>query len=194
MKTIFLTFTATLLGITFAASLFLNTILGTFGLVSTSVETFNKLKSSQLVMNKMKVRHQAKTRNITKRLAKRSSRRVASASLAAATIGTAAVAITMTGFEIHDYCEDKASLQTDHNILYGTTDNFDFDSCLKQGKVESARILNEVQQSTSDTLIEAMHLATDYSNEKWLTLKDAYNLAIESAANTINELRGSNNP
>ena len=104
MKTIFLTFTATLAALSFAATLFLNTILGTFGLVTTSVDTLNKLKSSQVVMDKMKTRHQAKRLTATKKLAKRSSRRVASASLAAATIGTVAVAITMTGFEIHDYC------------------------------------------------------------------------------------------
>ena len=189
MKTIFLTFTATLAALSFAATLFLNTILGTFGLVTTSVDTLNKLKSSQVVMNKMKTRHQAKRLTATKKLAKRSSRRVASASLAAATIGTVAVAITMTGFEIHDYCEDQASLQIDNNILYGTTDEFNLDACLEQGKEESKRILTEVKQSASESVNNAIDSAAQYSNEQWLVLAESNADAVESTSQTIDELK-----
>ena len=189
MKTIFLTFTATLAALSFAATLFLNTILGTFGLVTTSVDTLNKLKSSQVVMDKMKTRHQAKRLTATKKLAKRSSRRVASASLAAATIGTVAVAITMTGFEIHDYCEDQASLQIDNNILYGTTDEFNLDACLEQGKEESKRILTEVKQSASESVNNAIDSAAQYSNEQWLVLAESNADAVESTSQTIDELK-----
>jgi len=173
----------------FAATLFLNTILGSFGLVTTSVDTLNKLKSSQIVMEKMKTRHRAKQLNATKKLAKRSSRRVASASLAAATIGTVAVAVTMTGFEIHDYCEDKESLQTDNNILYGTTDEFNFEACIEQGKAESKRILTEVKTSASAHVSDAMNSAAQYSSEQWLALKESNAEAFESTGQTINELR-----
>ncbi len=193
MKTIFLTFTATITVVALAATLFLNTILATFGLVSTSVETLHHLKSSQTVIEKMKVRHQTKTQNLTKRLTKRSSRRVAAASLAAATVGTAAVAITMTGFEIQDYCEQQASLHTEHSILYSTMDEFDYNACLEQSKVDSVRILTEVKQSANESVAEAMDFATDYSHDKWLAIKDAYMISIESAAQTINEVRGSFN-
>jgi len=189
MKTIFLTFTATLAALSFSATLFLNTILGTFGLVTTSVDTLNKLKSSQVVMDKMKTRHQAKRLTATKKLAKRSSRRVASASLAAATIGTVAVAITMTGFEIHDYCEDQASLQIDNNILYGTTDEFNLDACLEQGKEESKRILTEVKQSASESVNNAIDSAAQYSNEQWLVLAESNADAVESTSQTIDELK-----
>jgi len=185
MKSILLTFTVTMSGVAIAATLFLNTILSTFGLVSTSVDTFNSLKSSQIVMEKMQNRHQIKKRNITNKLAKRSGRRIASASLAAATIGTVAVAATMTGFEIHDYCEEQASLQIEHNILYGGTTEFDFDTCLEQGQIESARILADVKQSTSDMVTEVMHSATDYSHQQWLALKAAYMTVIESTASSI---------
>jgi len=189
MKTIFLTFTATLAALSFAATLFLNTILGTFGLVTTSVDTLNKLKSSQVVMNKMKTRHQTKRLTATKKLAKRSSRRVASASLAAATIGTVAVAITMTGFEIHDYCEDQASLQIDNNILYGTTDEFNLEACLEQGKEESKRILTEVKQSASESVKNAIDSAAQYSNEQWFALAESNADAVESTSQTIDELK-----
>jgi hypothetical protein len=191
MKAICITFTTTLAAIAFAATLFLNTILGTFGLVTTSVESLNKLKSSQLVMDKMKTRHQAKKMNVTKKLAKRSGRRVASASLAAATIGTVAVAVTMTGFEIHDYCEDKASLQVDDNILYGTTDKFNFDECIEEGKVESKRILTEVKQAASERLNDAMNSVTQYSSQQWLALQESNFDTIESTSQTIKALKES---
>ncbi|MFT7235845.1 MAG: hypothetical protein ACI9QV_001431 [Methylophagaceae bacterium] len=161
MKAIFLTFTTTIAVACFGASLFLNSILGAFGLVSTSIDTFSDLKASHLVMEKMKIRHQIKQQNITKKLAKRSSRRVASASLAAATLGTVAVAVTMTGFELHDYCEGQASLQIDSNILYGTNGNVDFDACIDKSQDDSLRILNDVKQSAYDTVNEAMHSAVD---------------------------------
>jgi hypothetical protein len=191
MRTIFLTFTTTLAAIAFAGTLFLNTILGTFGLVTTSVESLNKLKSSQLVMDKMKSRHQAKKLNVTKKLAKRSGRRVASASLAAATIGTVAVAVTMTGFEIHDYCEDKASLQVDDNILYGTTGEFNFDECIEEGKVESKRILTEVKQAASERVSDAMNSVAQYSSQQWLALQESNVDTIESTSQTIDALRES---
>lgn len=189
MKVIFLTFTTTLAAIAFAATLFINTLLGTFGLVTTSVESLNKLKSSQRVMDKMKTRHQAKKLNVTQKLAKRSGRRVASASLAAATLGTVAVAVTITGFEIHDYCEDKESLQTDDNILYGTTDQFSFEECIQQCKVESKRIMTEVKQSASDSVSEAINSAAQYSSEQWQTLKKSHPDVFESTSQTIDALR-----
>lgn len=189
MKTIFLTFSATVAAVSFAATLFLNTLLGTFGLVTTSVDTLNKLKSSQIVMDKMKTRHQIKKRNVTKKLAKRASRRVASASLAAATIGTLAVAATITGFEIVDYCEDKESLHIDSNILYGTTDEFDFEACIEEGKSESKRILTDVKQSSNQLLNEAMNSAVRYRNEQWQALKEAHQDTLLSANQTLETLK-----
>jgi vacuolar-type H+-ATPase subunit H len=189
MRTIFLTFATTIAAISFAATLFLNTILGTFGLVTTSVNNLSKLKSSQIVMDKMKSRHQVKKLNVTKKLAKRSSRRVASASLAAATIGTLAVAVTITGFEIIDYCEDRESLHIDSNILYGTTDEFDFEACIEEGKSESKRIITDVKQSSNQLLNEAMNSAVRYSNEQWQTLKEAHQDTLLSANQTLETLK-----
>lgn len=191
MKAIFLTFTATTAAAFFVASLFLNSILGVFGLVSTSVDALSNLKSSHLVMEKMKIRHQIKKQNITKKLAKRSSRRVASASLAAATIGTVAVAVTMTGFELNDYCEDKASLQVDNNILYGTTGKVDFDACIDEGQDESIRILNDVKQSAYDNVNEAMDSAVGYSGEQWRALKEFNADTLRATQQNIDALKKS---
>jgi hypothetical protein len=191
MKPILLTFTTTIAALTFASTFFLNTLLGTFGLAATSIDTLNTLKSSQMVVDKMKTRHHIKKQALTKNLAKRSSRRVASASLAAATIGTVAVAVTMTGFEIHDYCEDKASLQNEQNILFGTSNTFDFESCIEEGKIESKRILLDVKAAASEHVNNAIESTAQYSHEKWNALKESNNNTFSSVDKATNELSDS---
>jgi len=124
--------------------------------------------------------YKAKKLSVTKKLAKRSTRQIASASLAAATIGTVAVAVTMASFEVYDYCEDKKDLQDDFNILYGTNDEFNFEQCIEGGKDESKRILTEVKQSASESVFEAMNSTAEYSGEKWLAIKESSTYAFES--------------
>ena len=191
MKSVLLTFTTTLAALTFASTFFLNTLLGTFGLAATSIDTLNNLKSSQIVIDKMKTRHHIKKQALTKKFAKRSSRRVASASLAAATIGTIAVAITMTGFEVHDYCEDKAALQDEQNILFGTTNEFDFEACINEGKIESKRILTDVKEAASEHVSKAIDSTAQYSHEKWHALKESNSNTFSSTDGAINELKES---
>ena len=60
MKSVLLTFITTLAALAFASTFFLNTLLGTFGLAATSIDTINNLKSSQIVIDKMKTRHHIK--------------------------------------------------------------------------------------------------------------------------------------
>lgn len=188
MKTIFLTFTTTVAALSFAASLFLNTILGAFGLAVTSVDTLTKLQSSQKVVEQMKARHQAKKRDVTKNFAKKSSKKIASTALAAATIGTVAVVVTVASIEVTDYCEEKKSLQEDANILYGTKDEFDFDNCLEEGKQESKIILDEIKDSTIASANEAIDSTIEYSNEQWLAVKQASAKAYKSSEIATNEL------
>jgi len=188
MKTIFFTFTTTVAALAFAANLFLNSILGAFGLVATSVDNLTKLQSSQHVVEKMKTRHKAKKREVTKNFAKKSSKKVASTALAAATIGTVAVVVTMASIEVTDYCEDKKSLQEDANILYGTEDEFDFDRCLEEGKEESKIMIDEIKLSTMESVNAAMDSTVEYSNEQWLAIKEASAKAYESSEVATNEL------
>ncbi|BDZ73617.1 hypothetical protein GCM10025856_13360 [Methylophaga marina] len=54
MKKIFLTMTATASVLIFIGSLFLNTVLGTFGLVTTSAKELSQLRESQQIVEKMK--------------------------------------------------------------------------------------------------------------------------------------------
>lgn len=188
MKTIFLTFTTTVAVISFAASLFLNSILGAFGLAATSVETLTKLQSSQKIVEQMKTRHQAKKRDVTKNFAKKSSKKIASTALAAATIGTVAVVVTVASIEVADFCEEKKSLQEDANILYGTKDEFDFDNCLEEGKQDSKIMLDEIKDSTIASANEAIDSTIEYSNEQWLAVKEASAKAFKSSEIATSEL------
>ena len=183
MKTIFLTMTTTIAVISFAAMLFLNTILGAFGLVATSVETLSNLQTSQKVVEKMKTKHQTKKRNLTKNFAKKSSKKLASTALAAATIGTVAVVATVASLEVSAYCEEQESLQDDANILYGTHDEFDFKSCLKEAEEESKDLLTEMKHSATESVANAMNSTVEYSREQWLAIGEL----IDSTGKASNE-------
>ena len=180
IKTILLTFSVTLATVALVASLFLNTILGTFGLVSTSIDALQNLKSSHLVAQRMKTLHKQRKIKTTKRFAARSGKRVASTALAAATIGTVAVVTAMTYLEISDYCDEKQDLQEDANVLYGTNVAFNFDQCIEEGKEESKRILSEVKEYSVETASSAFDNTVRYSAEKWAAIKEATMQALQS--------------
>lgn len=102
-----LTSSGTLIIIFLSSWLFLNSLLAMFGLAVTSIHTLKNLHASQNVVNHMKQRHQVKKRHLTNAFTKRSAKKITSTALAAATIGTVAVAITMVSLEVSDYCEQK---------------------------------------------------------------------------------------
>jgi hypothetical protein len=183
MKAILLTFSVTLTAIALAASLFFNTLLGAFGLTMTSIDALQNLKTSQLVAERMKKRHEEKKIKTTKKYATRASKRVASTALAAATIGTVAVVATMTYFEITDYCEEKQDLQEDANILYQTEVTFDFDQCIQEGKKDSVTIMSEVKESSITMVSSALNDISQYSINKWADVKDASLQALQSTGN-----------
>lgn len=183
MKTIFFTVSITMAVMAFAFSLFMNTILGMFGMAATSVGTLQQLKASQTIVEKMKTRHHQKRRKLTKRLAKRSSKRIASAALSAATIGTVAVAVTMTSLEVADYCEDKEQLWEDENILNGTKIEFDMGKCLEEAKEESKVILKELKDSSTAAVSKAFDGTVEFSAEKWAAIKEIGLKGFQSTGN-----------
>ncbi len=172
MKTILLSISMTIAVITFTFSVFLNSILGAFGLAVTSVDTLQNLKVSQQIVKKMKTRHKTKKVNISKRFVKKASKRVSSSALAAATIGTVAVAVTATSIEVIDYCGEKKELQEDANILYETNTEFDYKQCLEEGKEDSKYILDEVMNNSISLVTNALNATSQYSSEKWDKLKE----------------------
>ena len=88
LKTIFFTFTATIAMLSLIATLFLNTILGAFGLAATSIEKLQTLKTSRQVVERIKTWQAQKKLKVAKRFAKRPAKRIASAAAPAATAGT----------------------------------------------------------------------------------------------------------
>jgi len=187
-KTILLTISTSVAVMIVVLSLFLNSILGVFNLVTTSVNTMRSLQASNQIVKKMKVRHSQKKAAIAKKIAKKSSRRVASATLAAVTIGAVAVAVTVAGLEVYDYCEEKGEHQEDANILYSTNTKFDFKQCIKEGKEDSKAILDEVKNSTTIAVHDAMNSTVKYSSEKWTAIKDMSMQSLDSSKTTAAEL------
>ncbi len=180
MKTIFITFSVTMAAVAVVASMFLNTILGAFGLAATSIGTLQKLQASQQVVQKMTERHAQKKKKAGKKLAERATRRLTSTVVAAATIGAVAVAATMMTFEIADYCDDKKELQEDANLLNGTQTVFNYQQCLEEGKEDSKAILSELKNSSVSAVSNAFSNTAQYSVEKWAAVKDAAVQALQS--------------
>ncbi len=181
LKTILLTMTATAAALSLAASLFLNSILGFFGLAATGAATLSQLRASQQVLEQVKKRHAAKRRHVSKRLVKRSGKRVASTALAAATVGSVGVAVVMTGLEIEDYCKEKESLQEDANLLHGTDTPFDYELCLQESRDDATEILSEAGESVKVAASEALDTSGDYGRQAWDKVLAAWRQGIEAS-------------
>ena len=188
MKTVILSVAATLVAVGLAAALFLNTILGVFGLAATSIDALQNLRASQQVVEKMKKRHAQKKLDVSRKLAKGSAKRVASTALAAATVGTVGVAVTMASFEVAKYCEEKEELQDDANILYETNVAFDFDRCIEEGKKDSKRMLEGLKNSSVEAVADAFDESARYSSETWAAIRAASVEAFQAAGAAVGEL------
>jgi hypothetical protein len=176
-----LTASITLATASLAASIFLNSILGLFGFAATTVESLNNLRASQQVLEKVKQRHTRKKTRVTKRLVKRSGKRVAGTALAATAMGTIGVAVAMTGLEIHDYCEDRRELQDDANLLYSTKIGFDEEQCLEESLNDAELILSSATEEVQSSVSEAYESTSDYSAEKWASVKSKTSQAVQSS-------------
>ncbi|MBQ0724479.1 MAG: hypothetical protein KBT50_01700 [Cycloclasticus sp.] len=188
IKTMLLTVSVTSIIIFLSVWLFLNSLLATFGLAATSIHTLKNLYASQSVVNQMKQRHQVKKRNLTTAFTKRSAKKIASTALAAATIGTVAVAITMVSLEVSDYCEQKKSLHEDETILYATDSTFDFDQCIHDGQEDSKRLWQQVMESTNNSVNQALNAPIELSDQAWLGIKQAFQRAINTTNQASNDL------
>jgi len=156
MKTIILTFSATCAVIALAASVFLNSILGFFGLAAVSLEKFNELRTAQSVVEKMKGKHHERRANIGKSFAKRTGKRIATSATAAATIGTLAVTAAVVAIEVEDYCDEKKSLQDEANLLFGTENSFDTENCYEEAKKDVETLIRDIQASSSESMSNIM--------------------------------------
>jgi len=152
IKTIFLTISTC----TFIASFFLNTILATFGLVSTSIESMQQLQQSKKVVEKMKSRHKAKKKNFTKKFSKRAGAKLSStATSAIPVIGVVGAIVAVASLEASYYCEDKKELHDDENLLYGSNESFDKDQCLAEAEQDSKAMIAETKEAVSQSFNDA---------------------------------------
>jgi hypothetical protein len=186
-KVIFTSISTTLIVISFTASIFINSILGAFDLVAMPFEKFNQLQESHNVIDKVKKRHQEKKTNVSKKFVKRSSKKIASSAVSAATIGTAGVVITVAGLEAHSYCEDKKEIQEDGNLLYGTDIKFDFKQCLIGAKEESSEIIFSVRKAVPKIVDNAWEETKEISSETWESVKNTSTQAWTSALETSSD-------
>ncbi|WP_275098765.1 hypothetical protein [Sedimenticola hydrogenitrophicus] len=122
-------------------------------------------------MEKMKKRHKDKKLNLPKKFVKRSSKKIASSAVTAATIGTAGVVITVAGLEVYDYCEDRKELHEDENILFKTNSEFDYTQCLADAKNDSNEIIISVKKAVPEMVDSAWEDTKDISNEMWAFTK-----------------------
>ena len=152
--------------------LFLNSILGTFGLAATSIETLNNLQESEKILEVINTRHTTRKLNISKRFIKRSSKKVTASAVSAASIGTAAVVITVAGLEILDYCDEKKELHDEDNILFKRDDVFDYYECLNQAQEDSTEIIASVKDAVPKMVSEAWESTKNISESTWQTIKE----------------------
>ena len=125
---------------------------------------------------------------MTKRFAKRPTRRIASAAVAAATVGTIGVAVAVTALEAMDYCEEKHELQEDADILNGTHTTFDYQACYEEGKKDLSAVLSQVKDSTVAAVSDAWKSTAHYSTEKWASIKESCSEALESTGDASSRM------
>ena len=188
IKTILITFSATLSALALAANLFLNSILGAFGLVATSIDNLSQLQASQKVVQTMKKRHTQRKSRVTKRFVKRSGKRVASTALAAATVGTVAVAAVVTTMAISDHCGEKRLLQEDGNVFHGTSTAFDLDRCLGESADDAEQILASATEEVQAKASGAFDATAQYSQGIWDDIKSATSRALDYTDSTFADL------
>jgi hypothetical protein len=92
---------------------------------------------------------------------KRSSKRIGATVLAAATVGTVAVAATVAGLEVADYCDEKQSIHATESILYGTDEVFDMKQCIDEAKEELVSLLVDARDASIEAVINAFTLKDD---------------------------------
>ena len=171
IKVILMSISATLLVVVFITSMFLNSILGVFGLASTSIETLNNLQESKQIIDKVKKRHKTKKSNMSKKFLKRSSRKITASAVSAASIGTAAVVITVMSLEMLDYCDDKKELQDNENILFNKTNSFNYSECMKEAQKDSSAMILSAKQAFPKMVANSWDSTKNISGSAWEATK-----------------------
>lgn len=175
IKIILITFSAAISVVVFVASMFLNSILGAFGLVSTSLDTFNNLHETKQIMDVVKKRHKTKKLNASKRFVKRTTQKVAASAASAIIPGIAVgtVMVTVIALEAVDYCNHKEELHNDGNILFGTDNSFDYDTCMNEAKNDASEIMTSAKKAVPELVSSTWNDTKNISIDTWEATKGA---------------------
>lgn len=181
--------TATVTVTAMAGSIFLNSILGAFNMAVTSVDNLNSLRESRAVVNKLKQRHETRKLDVTRKFTRKAGKRAVASGAAAITVGTAAVVVTVAAIEAMDYCDEKKELNDEGNILYGTSEPFDYKVCMESAQEDSKELVDAAVEGSSDAVKEAWLATKEYSHEVWdaltRSIADLYESTTESASDIL---------
>ncbi|MES9902801.1 MAG: hypothetical protein ABW168_08970 [Sedimenticola sp.] len=176
IKVVISTLSVTFATLAVAGTVFLNSILGMFDLALTSaesVQTINELKNSKQIVERMKTRNKDRKDAVPGKFLKRTGTKIASSAAAAATIGTAAVVVTVAAFEVESYCDDKKELHEDGNILNSTSDEFDYETCAKEATADTKRLMSSVKDSVTGSVADAWESTKDYTAESMTGVEES---------------------
>jgi hypothetical protein len=186
-RTVALSVAATLAVVAVAATLLLDPILGLFGLAATPVDTLERLRASDRIVAQLKERNARRQAEVSEKFVQQAGQRVASTSVAAATVGPVAVAMATVSIEAERYCDERQALQQQADLLNGTETAFDRERCFEEAKRDMQAILEELRRTGSKALSEALEASARFSEETWARIRVLTEQALESASEALNE-------
>lgn len=142
-KPILLTLGASLAGLSLTLAVLAKPLLSAMGLSLVPVSKVAEWRASQQAVQKLRKRNASRRAKAPRRLVRRAGRRVGSALVASVSLGAPAVALTLTGLELSDYCDEQQQLAEEADLLNGTRTEFDFQRCLEQAGEQTGAILAE---------------------------------------------------
>ena len=174
IKIIALSVTTTVAACALVAYLFMTPILGLFNLTTTTVANLHKLEASSAILNRLRDRKKLAKEQLKKKYLAKLGKKLSSSTIAAATIGTAAVAASTVYFAASEYCERQEELLALENELESKNDTFDQEKCLDLAKDDAAELLATVRAPNLADLVEIKEEVISFSSDNWNLLQEKY--------------------
>lgn len=153
-KSIFISISATTAVLSFCFYLFITPLLGLFNLTTVSIGKLQQLEASQAIFSRLKEQHGIKKKAARKKYITKLGKKLGSSSIAAATIGTVAVATTTVYFASIDYCEQQEEILAFDNVVESENIVFDHDRCLDLAKADAVELISDIKPPTMNDIIE----------------------------------------
>jgi hypothetical protein len=174
VKIIALSVITTITACALVGYLFMTPILGLFNLTTTTVAHLHKLEASNAILNRLRDRNKLAKEQLKKQYLAKLGKKISSSTIAAATIGTAAVAASTVYFAASEYCERQEELLALENELESKTDAFDQEKCLDLAKNDAAELLATARAPNLADLEEMKEEIISFSSENWKLLQQKY--------------------